>query len=393
MAAVRSTAAPDDFVGAAELWPLARGELKGALRIIAHAHHLFDLEGGSPGDRGETLMPVRLGYGLITCQRYPGDPRSDVDLYREALDLATEAEGLGFDSVWTSEHHFADDAYAPALFPLSAAIAARTTSIAIGTGLVLAPLHRPLRLAEDAAVVDLISVGRFVLGLGLGWLEWEFEALEVPFHERARRMVQAIETCRQAWGDGLVEDAGVAVFPKPARPGGPPIWLGGHREPAVRRAAALADGWMAGEPDVETFGVQAGWLADELDRGGRSTEAVEVAGYWPVFVGRDPERAWEQVRSHLHYMQWKYDDSERARGRLGPLPLPPPLDQASESALRASVICGTPGQVASRVRELADIAGPRFTFIARLYYPGMDPATMRESTRLFAERVIPAVRA
>src|SRR5712692_3144451 len=194
------------------------------------------------------LMMVRFGYGLITCQRYPGDLRNDTDLYREALELAEEAERLGFDSVWTSEHHFADDAYTPSLLPLPAAIAARTRSILIGTGLLLAPLYPPLRLAEDAAVVDLLSQGRLVLGLGLGWLDWEFDALGVPLGERARLTEEAIRICRQGWGEGLVEGPGVAVHPKPARPGGPPIWLGGHVEPAVRRAARLADGWMAGEP-------------------------------------------------------------------------------------------------------------------------------------------------
>jgi alkanesulfonate monooxygenase SsuD/methylene tetrahydromethanopterin reductase-like flavin-dependent oxidoreductase (luciferase family) len=338
-------------------------------------------------------MTVRFGYGLITCQRYPGDPRSDADLYREALDLAVEAERLGFDSVWTSEHHFADDAYAPSLLPLSAAMAARTRSIAIGTGLVLAPLHHPLRLAEDAAVVDLISGGRFVLGLGLGWLPWELEAFGVRLGDRGRRMEAAIETCRQAWGEALVATSGVGVFPKPARRGGPPIWIGAHRESAVRRAARLADGWIAGEPDLETFRTRVGWLLDELRRQGRPAEEMEIAGYWPVFVGTDSEQAWERVRPHYHYVAWKYADAERAKGRLGPLPSPPPLDEAAGAELRASIICGTPDEVAARVRALADVAGPRFTFIARLYYPGMDPATMLDSARLFADRVIPAVRA
>jgi alkanesulfonate monooxygenase SsuD/methylene tetrahydromethanopterin reductase-like flavin-dependent oxidoreductase (luciferase family) len=341
-------------------------------------------------------MTMRFGYGLITCQRYPGDARSDVNLHAEALGAAEEAERLGFDSVWTSEHHFADDSYAPSLLPLSAAMAARTSRIQIGTGLVLAPLYHPIRLAEDAAVVDLISGGRFVLGLGQGWLPWEFEALGVPFGQRGRRIHEAIQTCRQAWGNGLLEAAGVAVLPKPARSGGPPIWVGAHSEPAIRRAAALADGWIAGEPDAGTFQVQVEWLADEMRKRAQPPHEFHVAGYWPVFTWAEAGRAWEIVRPFHHYVQWKYLDAERAKGRLGPLPLPPALDEQSEAALRAEIICGTPAEVAARVAELTDIArvaGPRFTFIARMHYPGMDPAIVRAAARLFAEEVIPAVRA
>jgi alkanesulfonate monooxygenase SsuD/methylene tetrahydromethanopterin reductase-like flavin-dependent oxidoreductase (luciferase family) len=341
-------------------------------------------------------MAVRFGYGLITCQRYPGDPRTDAELYREALAATEEAERLGFDSVWTSEHHFADDSYAPSMFTLSAAMAARTSRIQIGTGLVLAPLYHPIRLAEDAAVVDLISGGRFVLGLGQGWLGWEFEALGAPFGLRGRRIQEAIETCRQAWGAGLVEAAGVAVFPKPPRSGGPPIWVGAHSEPAIRRAAALADGWIAGEPDPATFRVQLEWLADEMRKRARPLGGLQVAGYWPVFAWEEAGRAWEMVRPFHHYVQWKYLDAERAKGRLGPLPLPPALDQRSEAALRAEIICGTPAEVTDRIARLAEMArmvGPHFTFIARMHYPGMDPAIVRAAAGLFAEEVIPAVRA
>ena len=330
---------------------------------------------------------MRFGYGLITCQRYPGQGFSDADLYQEALDLAAEAEALGFDSVWTSEHHFADDGYMPSLLPMSAAIAARTQRVQIGTGLVLAPVYDPVRLAEDAATVDLLSGGRFVLGLGLGWLEWEFAALGAAMHERVPRLVQVIETCRQAWGDGLVERLGVAVTPKPARPGGPPIWIGAHVEPAVRRAASLADGWMAGEPADADFAEALGWVHDELVPG----RAFEISGYWPVFTW-DGDDAWDQVAPYLHYMEWKYEDAEDAKGRLGPLPLPPTPSPEEEAALRDMVICGTPDQVAERVGRLNDLAGGDLHFVGRHYYAGMDRDVMRRATELFAREVIPRLR-
>jgi alkanesulfonate monooxygenase SsuD/methylene tetrahydromethanopterin reductase-like flavin-dependent oxidoreductase (luciferase family) len=334
---------------------------------------------------------MRFGYGLITCQRHPDDLRSDAELYAEALDLAVEAEDLGFDSVWTSEHHFADDSYMPSVLPTSAAMAARTSRVQIATGLALAPLYDPIRLAEDAATVDAISGGRFLLGLGLGWLDWEFEALGKSLGDRGSAMTRAIRTARQAWSDGLLAEDGVSVRPKPARDGGPPIWIGAHAERAVRRAARLGDGFLAGQPTLERFDLALGWIGDELARVEREASAFDVGGYWPIFTW-DHENAWDIVKPFFRYMEWKYDDAADAKGRLGELPLPPPLDAGAEEALRQGILCGTPDEVAHRIRALRDVAGPGFTFVGRFYYPGMDRDVMRRATRLFTEEVIPQLR-
>jgi alkanesulfonate monooxygenase SsuD/methylene tetrahydromethanopterin reductase-like flavin-dependent oxidoreductase (luciferase family) len=331
---------------------------------------------------------MRFGYGLITCQRHPRDLRSDAELYAEALDLAVEAEELGFDSVWTSEHHFADDSYMPSVLPMSAALAARTSRVQIATGLALAPLYDPIRLAEDAATVDAISGGRFILGLGLGWLDWEFEALGTSLKDRGSAMTTVIRTAREAWSHGVLSDRNVAVTPKPASEGGPPIWIGAHAEPAVRRAARLADGFLAGEPTVEEFERTVGWLRDELAHGGREASAFDIGGYWPIFTWED-EDAWDIVKPYFHYMEWKYDDAAHAKGRLGELPLPPPLDADAEEALRPGILCGTPEEVVHRIRALRDVAGSEFTFVGRFYFPGMDREVMRRATRLFADEVIP----
>src|SRR5881296_52303 len=138
-------------------------------------------------------MSVQIGIGLFTAQIPPGSKRTFTQEYREVLDLVRLAETLGFDSAWVSEHHGSGDGYAPSLLPMLAAFAAATSRIKLGTGVLLAPFHNPLRLAEDAAVVDLISGGRLILGLGLAWREEEFRTFGVPMTERVRRTTETIE--------------------------------------------------------------------------------------------------------------------------------------------------------------------------------------------------------
>ncbi len=333
---------------------------------------------------------MKLGFGIITCQRYPGETRSDAELYADALDLAVLAEELGFDSVWTSEHHFVDDGYLPSLLPLCAAIAARTGRVEIGTGLLLMPLHDPLRVAEDGAVVDLISNGRLILGLGLGWREEEFEGFGVPIGDRARLLEDAVGVLRGAWNGEAVSTRGtpVHVTTRPDRPGGPPLWIGAWAEPAVRRAGRIADGFVASGGTPAEFADQVGWARDE-----RGDRPFGVGLHSRTFAWNGPEdEAWELVKPFMRYVSWKYDDMEDARGRSGPLPSPPPMTAEEEAELREEIILGTPEQVARQIGAYRDIVGDALHFIADLYWPGMDPKIQREAMRIFAEEVAPLLR-
>jgi alkanesulfonate monooxygenase SsuD/methylene tetrahydromethanopterin reductase-like flavin-dependent oxidoreductase (luciferase family) len=287
-----------------------------------------------------------------------------------------------------------DDAYIPSLLPMCAAIAARTSRIEIGTALLLAPLHEPLRLAEDAAIVDLLSRGRLILGLGIGWREEEFDALRVPLHERSARLERAVEVSRQAWsGKPIVTSAdhGVYVTPTPPRPSGPPIWIGGLVERAVRRAGRLADGFMATDVTPGLFAQQVAWAREERELAGRDPEGFVVSLHAPTFPWKGPD-AWERIVPFHRYVAWKYDDMEGARGRVGPPPAPPPPSPEEEAALRESIIIGTPEQVAEQVRGFEQAAGGDVHYIARLYWPGMDPAMQRAVMHLWAEEVAPLLR-
>jgi hypothetical protein len=141
-----------------------------------------------------------LNVGLLFPFRNPPAWRKPfADFYADQLAQTRIAEELGYDEIWLTEHHFAEDGYSPAILPIAAAIAAITKYIRIGTYLVLLPLHNAVRVAEDAATIDIISNGRFDLGLGQGYAPGEFAAYGVDRKTRAGRLEEGIEVIRGAW--------------------------------------------------------------------------------------------------------------------------------------------------------------------------------------------------
>jgi probable F420-dependent oxidoreductase len=337
---------------------------------------------------------MRIGYGYLTGQHHPDDHRTDVELYREAVEIAVELEAAGIDSIWTSEHHFVDDGYMPAQLPVLAAIAARTSRVRLGTGVLLAPLFDPLHLAAHAATVDLLSDGRLILGLGLGWREEEFAGYGVPMRERASRLEGHVAVLRQAWSDGLVTGDGrhfvydgLNVTPKPARRGGPPIWLGAGAEPAVRRAGRIADGYLAGPAQPEALRRRVAWVREGAEAAGRDPGDITIGLYRPTFVWRDGD-AWQVVRDAAWYMDWKYGDMADARGSRE-RGRPPRIGAEDEERIRRQTNAGTPEEVAERIAEYGDILGGDGVYVARAHFPGLDPGIAEESRRLLAEEVVP----
>jgi alkanesulfonate monooxygenase SsuD/methylene tetrahydromethanopterin reductase-like flavin-dependent oxidoreductase (luciferase family) len=337
---------------------------------------------------------VKIGFGMVSAQRPAGAAGTDADVYAGVLDQAAAADTLGFDSFWLTEHHFVDDGYMPSLLPVAAAVAARTSRIEIGTGLLLAPFHDPVRLAEDAATVDLISRGRLLLGLGAGWRPAEFDGFGVPATGLGTVIEDTVGTLRAAWGAGTVPGrpprAELSVTPKPQRPGGPPVWIGARSPGGIRRAARIADGFLAARVTPAQLTKQVARLHAGLTAAGRPLDAVAVGVHVPVFVAaRD---AWVTIREHVHYLEWKYDDMTTATAaRTGPVPVPL-LDRDREAALRRGGLFGSPDEVIRGIKEYASAVPAPLHFIARMYWPGLDLARQLEALRLFASDVLPALR-
>jgi len=184
-----------------------------------------------------------MRYGVIfSCQDPVGSPIGHPAVYESALQQAVAAEEQGYDWINVTEHHVAADGYLPALFVLLSAMAARTERIRISTGMLILTLHSPIRIAEEAAVLDIISGGRLTLGVAAGYREVEFDAMEVDYGTRGRRFVESLEILRLAWSGEPFTFTGkvfslpeVVVRPVPLQRPGIPLWLGGTTEVALRR--------------------------------------------------------------------------------------------------------------------------------------------------------------
>jgi probable F420-dependent oxidoreductase len=173
------------------------------------------------------------------------------------IERAVLAESLGFDSVFFGHHRFTPGfGYTVHPWILSAAIAARTERIRLGTSIFLLPLSHPLDVAEEVASLDVVSGGRVIFGPGLGYRPYEFEAMGVPYNQRGRVMSECLEIVQGLWENESFSYHGeffsfddVTLTPRPVQQPRIPIWVGANTDPAVERAARLADGWTVGFSD------------------------------------------------------------------------------------------------------------------------------------------------
>jgi alkanesulfonate monooxygenase SsuD/methylene tetrahydromethanopterin reductase-like flavin-dependent oxidoreductase (luciferase family) len=330
---------------------------------------------------------MSLGFGLLSAQRVAGDPRTWEDVYRETLDLAAHAETAGFGSVWTTEHHFVDDGYMPSLLVTSAAIAARTSTIRIGTGVLLAPLHDPLRLAEDAATVQAIADGRLDLGLGLGWSTTEFEALRVDKSQRGASMTEILQILQLArsgdpftWSGSVYDLPTVGIRPAPAVP--IPLIVGGGVDAAVRRAARYADGFFS-NASPSRFVDQIAVAHEEMERIGRDPATFRWI-YSSVMYPGDLDEVLESV---WHQM-WKYSDMEASASRQG-IAATPPLTPDMADRLRTRVLSGSSQQIVDAIGELRAGAGVPVEWVARSYFPDFTFPRQTDVLDTLATEVMP----
>lgn len=345
--------------------------------------------GGTVGVSGDGEEPARpLRFGLWYDFRNPDRWAVPYEhLYAETLEQISWAEDLGYRSVWISEHHFAADGYTPSPLVLAAAIAARTSEMIIGTSVMVAPLHDPVRLAEDSAALAILSAGRFNLGVAIGYREEEFAAFGLNLKNRPSLLEESAEIVKRAWRGESIEFAGkrfnypdLKIAPTPPRP--PKLLVGGMRPAAIERAARIGDGFLSTRNDH--------WLpyleAVAAIGGDPATRSIH-AGQWAI-VAADPERTWDRIGDHALYQINKYIEW----GSFGP------PDKVSQLADRQGVLdigAFTLWDTAAAVEELTTLlaATPQVEdvfFWGRL--PGEPAESGAERIEFLMREVVPAVR-
>jgi alkanesulfonate monooxygenase SsuD/methylene tetrahydromethanopterin reductase-like flavin-dependent oxidoreductase (luciferase family) len=316
--------------------------------------------------------------------RAPSDGPADIgDLYAAAIEMSVWGEEHGAVSVVVSEHHASPDGYLPSPMILAAAIAARTSTVPITVAALLVPLHDPVRLAEDMAVLDVISHGRVVYVAGLGYRPEEYAMFGRSLAERGTRMEECLTVLIRAWTGEQFEYDGrtVCVTPKPVTPGGPFLMYGGGSRAAARRAARFGLGffaqtWAAGLEDT---------YRDECARLGKEPGMCMLparGSATTVFVAEDVDRAWERIGPFmLHdarvYASWLNDTAAVSKSNA-----------LTIDALRAE---GGAYRVLTP-EQAVEYARTHGTLALHPLCGGCPPELAWETLHLVADRVLPALR-
>lgn len=348
--------------------------------------------------------------GLSLIFQNHDDGLSDREVYRKELALADLAEPLGFDSVWTTEHHFTSYMLCPDPLQFLSWMAARTEKIRLGTMVVVLPWHDPVRVAEQVSMLDHMSGGRLIFGMGRGAGAVEFDGFRIPMEETRDRFIESAAMVLRGLETGMLEGEGphhrqppMPLRPKPLQSFHGRVYGAALSPESSTIMAELGLGIMViPQKPWET-------VAAELDVHRRHYEKVHgeepvrpITSAW-IYCDRDGARAEQVARRHIgayyestinHY---KFDGSHfaRTRGYEYYDKISRSLNNSSHSTAAQNFVdlqvWGTPEQCIEKIMGIKEITGcDGFNGVFR--YAGLDYGAAEDSLRLFAEEVLPEIR-
>ncbi len=348
-----------------------------------------------------------MNFGLLTLFDYYPEDCSAQDYYSFLLDEIAYAEELGFDTVWLGEHHFCNY-LCPSPQVFAASVAQRTNQMRIGTAVVLLPLHDPVRLAEDYAMVDVLSGGRLDFGVSRGFQKTSYDGFNLPMNESRQRFDEGIKIIDQAWSQDAVTYTGqyrqvnqLPVLPRPVQNPRPPIWIGAGITPeSYEFAAAHGYNLMLASilapiakfaPFVQTY--RAG-----LEAAGYDPSQVSVSTGNHCYVGTSRAQAKEVWEKHyLRYLHFvatlienkDYEGATQFKSFRGVKTFLEKVD--FEQARSALAICGDTEECIDRVAEAKELVGNTHHWIYT-DLGGLPREEVWASLRRFAEKVMPKFR-
>jgi alkanesulfonate monooxygenase len=262
-----------------------------------------------------------FGIAVPNFTAYPQMP--DI---KALVDYGVRMEQLGFDSLWVWDHILLGvDPNFPIIESLTllTAIAARTTKIKLGTGILVLPMRNPVLLAKQLACMDLLSDGRLLMGMASGWYRREFNAIGVPFEERGKIMDENLDIIKRFWTEHMVSakfrnydiPAGV-MYPKPLQKPHPPILIGGYVDRVLKRAATAGDGWLTYFYLPESFAKAWGKVRAFAKAAGKDPDKLLNAAQLPIYVGKSRQAAesgmMEWLTKEWDFASWSESTKESA---------------------------------------------------------------------------------
>ena len=318
------------------------------------------------------------------------------DFYSAMIDQVVTMEHLGYDHVWLTEHHFTDDAYNPVPLTMASALAVRTSRIRIGTFVMLMPFIHPARAAEEIILADILSQGRFDIGVGMGYTHEEFDAFCMKRGERGARFEEGVTLMRKLLSEEKVTFDGrftqvnnMTLMPRPVQHPHPPLWIGARGPKGIKRAAELGANLMA------TLGPDPAPLyLETLQALGRDPKQFKVAQLRMVYVANSDDQAWDEAQHHLwhvfDYYRAVLATSNDVEGDAAPWPISRAEDLRN-SPMAADLLIGSPATVASKLDTFCK--NYKCTdFIMSTHFAGLDPKKSTRSLELFAKEIMPTFR-
>jgi alkanesulfonate monooxygenase SsuD/methylene tetrahydromethanopterin reductase-like flavin-dependent oxidoreductase (luciferase family) len=311
-------------------------------------------------------------------------PASSAEIYGAALEQFRWADQQGWDFAVVSEHHGLDDGWLPAPITMAALVAGMTERIPVLLSAVIVPLHDPVRLAEQLAVIDVATGGRVWTVAGAGYRREEFDMADVEMAKRGKLLEEYVDVMLKAWTGEPFEWRGrtIQATPKPVSQPHPILLVGGGVEAAARRAARLRLPMMPMNSDPQL----AEWYADESAKTGFDTGFVMTpSGPTFVHVSHDPERAWAQIEPYVMYEAQTYAGFQTKGQHSTPMVDAQTIDDLKNSP---QYVVGTPDDIVAAAEQVAPTGALTFNPLAG----GLPPDLAWESLELFASEVMPRIR-